>query len=330
MRFLSYVFLLVFSLSIFISCGGDPLAEGDKAYAQGNYSQALNFYMEAKKAQADSPKISEKIALTYMQRGLKFYKKRKNLESFVRNFDMGEERIPQETSDNFNKEYSKLLYELAMAYHNTPPANEIQKEQYFSKTLENLDNALLYNEENVEAGKALQDIRSANFQKTFDKGLGFFKQAKKERNPDLYMAAERYLKRAVSFSPENKEARKYLSKIRKKTLAIVNMEEILPIAVADYKYSGKYILIAFSAINNSAEPFNFTPQNIKLVDADDNVYSVDTEHSAKFDDGLVKTMLIQPRKQLDGTLAFPIAKKVKISHIKYVLEDGREILKYFP
>ena len=330
MKFPGFLFLILFSLSLFVSCAGDPQGEGDEAYAQGKFSQALNFYLQAKKNQPDNPKINEKIALTYMQRGLQFYQKRKNLESFIRNFDMGEERIPREASDTFNKAYSKLLYELAMAYHNTPPANEIQKEQYFTKTLENLDDALLYDEGNDKAEKALQEIRSANFQKTFDKGVGFFKQAKKERNPDLYMAAERYLKRAVSFSPENSDAQKYLSRTRKKTLAIVNMEEVLPIAVADYKYSRKYFLVAFSAINNSTDPFNFTPQQVKLVDAEDNVYSVDTEHTSKFDDGLDKTIVIQPRKQLDGTLAFAVAKKVKISQIKYVFEDGREVIKYFP
>lgn len=330
MRFLKLSISALLLILFLSSCGGDPQAEGDEAYAQGKYSQALNFYLEAKKGRADKAKINEKIALTYMQRGLQFFKKRHNLASFIRNFEIGEERIPEQTSESFNKEYSKLLYELAMAYHQTAPANEIQKEQYFTKTLEKLDDALTYDENNLEAEKALNEIRKANFEKTFEKGLGFYKKALKEKNPDLFMAAERYLKRAVSFNAESAQAKKYLSRTRKKTLSIVDMEEIFPIAVADYKHNGKFLLIAFTAINNSGEPFTFDPAQVKLVDFDDNEYAADAKQTAKFEDGLKQPVTLQPRKQLDGTLAFALSGKIKISHIKYVLDDGDEIVKYFP
>jgi len=330
MKLRYFAILLFLSGSLFIRCGGNPEADGDQAYAKGNYNQALTYYLEVKKSQPNNPKINEKIALTYMQRGLQFFKKQHNLVAFDGNFDKGEEFIPEETSENFNKEYSKMLYELGMAYHNSQPENQIQKEQYFTKMLDNLNDALLYDENNSAAKKALEDIKRENFQQTYDKGLRFFKQAKKEKNLDLYLTAERYLNRAASFNPDSKEAQKDLKLVRKKTLSIVDMDETFPVAVADYKYQGKFLLIAFTGINNSGANFEFDPAKVKLIDIEENVYTFDAKETAKYDDGLTQKVILAPRKQLDGTLAFAIRRGVKISHLAYELAEGKEVKKYFP
>ncbi len=323
---------LIFTFSLLISCGGNPEEEGDKAYANGKYNQALSYYLEVKKSQPKNPKINEKIALTYMHKGLDLFQKRKNLDAFTGNFERGLEFIPEgETSESFKKEYSQLLYQMAMAYHNTPPANEIQKEQYFTKTLDNLEEALFYDENNSAAQKALNDIKKANFQQTFDKGLKFYKQAKREKsNLDLYLTAEFYFKRAVSFDPDNADAQKYLRKVRRKTLSILDYNWDFPFGVADREYSGKHLLIAFSGINNTTEPFVFDPAKLKLYTMDGTEIGIDPEHTAKFKDGLTKPVTLKPRQRVDGTLAYAVKKSTLIEYLGYELEDDIVLKKYFP
>ena len=323
---------LILTFSFFVSCGGNPEQEGDQAYAAGKYSRALSYYLEVKKSQPNNPKINEKIALTYMHKGLDLYQKRKNLAAFTGNFERGLEFIPEgNTSDSFKKEYSQLLYQIAMAYHNTPPANEIQKEQYFTKTLDYLEDALFYDENNSDARKALDDIKKANFQQTFDKGMKFYKQAKKEKsNLDLYLTAEFYFKRAVSFDPDNADAQKYLRKVRRKTLSILDYNWDFPFGVADKEYSGKHLLIAFSGINNTTEPFTFDPAKLKLYTRDGAEVSLDPEHTAKFKDGLTKPVELKPRQRIDGTVAYKISKRTAVDYLGYELEDGTVLKKYFP
>jgi len=328
------IYLLVISILtglILVQCGGNPEQDGDQAYAQGQYNQALNYFLEVKKSSPDNPKINEKIALTYMQRGLQLYQKRKKVEPFVGNFEKGENFIPQtETTPEFDLAYSGLLLELAKAYHSAKPANAIQKEQYFTKTLDLLDMSLAYNPENQKAEDKLDQIRADNFKQTFEKGVTFFDQAKKEKNPDLYLSAEHYLKRAVSFDPENEKALKKLSDTRKKTLSILDMDSDLPMAIADKQYSDGHLLVAFTAVNNSGAALEFDPAKLSLLDDAEQRIGLDMVYTEKFDDGLIKKSNLVARKQLDGTLAFAISKNKKIVSLNYEMPSGKIIKKYLP
>ena len=78
MRYLAAFLSIVLFIAFLLRCGGDPVAEGDKAYAEGNFNGALKAYFEAKKAQPDDQIINEKIALAYTQRGFDLYNKTKN------------------------------------------------------------------------------------------------------------------------------------------------------------------------------------------------------------------------------------------------------------
>ncbi len=316
--------------ALFVQCGGNPEADGDAAYANGKYNQALSHYLKVKKSNPQNAKINEKIALTYMHKGLDLFKKRHNLDAFVGNFDKAQDFIPAENiSAQFKKEYSRLLYELAVAYHNTKPSNEIQQEKYFTRTLDLLDDALYYDENNSDAEKTLTRIKQDNFQQTFEKGIKFYQQAVKEKNPDLFLSAEYYINRAVSFDPENNKARKYLKKVRAKTVAILDYNTLFPLAVGDKEYNSGYWLLAFTAVNNSGQPFTFDPAKLKLVMADGKEIGIDADYTAKFKDGLSKRVTMQPRKQLDGTLAFKVARK-KIEYLSYTMDDNKTIKKYFP
>lgn len=325
-----FTFILI-SLFLMVSCGSDPVADGDKAFSEGKYGPALNYYMQAKKATPDDKRIDEKIALTYMKRGLKLYERTRNIDSFSGNFEKGEGFIPDDISPEFESAYSAMLFKLAEAYSHTKPANEIQKEQYFTKTLDNLEAALNYNPENQAADSLLSSIKLENFQRMFDRGVQFYEQAKKERtNEELYLTAERYLKRAVFFNPENEDARKYLNLTRQKTLRILDTDQEFPLAVAGMKRSGNYLLFDITGLNNSGSEMEFDPAKMYVVDKSENRYQFDPEQTSKFDSGLTEKATLQARDLVEGILAFPIDKSAEPYLLSYELTDQVTSKKYLP
>ena len=327
-----FYLISVFLISaLLFNCGGNPEEDGDKSYAEGKFNQALSYYLQVKKSEPKNPKINEKIALSYMQKGLTLYNKTHNVESFAGNFEKGENFIPDsETSPQFDDGYSEMLHQLAKAYRQAKHSNEIQKEQYFTKTLDLLDLSLAYSPDNKEAENTLAEIKAENFEQTYQKGMRFLKQAKKEKNADLYLTAEHYLERSVFFDPENQEAQKNLKLVRNKTLTVLDMDSDFPMAVADKQYSGGFLLIAFTALNNSGEQMEFDPQKISLLDVNDQVIPLDLTQTEKFDDGLAKKMTLPARKQIDGTLAFRVKKSLKIAAIHYELSVEKQVIKSFP
>ncbi len=326
-----YLITMLFISALLIQCGGNPEQDGDQAFAQQKYNQALSYYLQAKKADSGNQKINEKIALSYMNKGKQLFAKTHNVESFAGNFEKGENFIPEtETSPEFDTQYSAMLHELAKAYRQAKPANEIQKEQYFTKTLDLLDLALTFNPDNSAAEKTLADIKSENFKHTYEKGMRFLKQAKREKNPDLYLTAEHYLKRAVFFNPDDKKAQSNLKAVRKKTLAVLDMDMDFPFAIADKQYKDGRLLLAFTALNNGGETMEFDPLKLILVTSDDQEISLDVAYTEKFDNGLTKKMTLEPRKQIDGTLVFAVKKSRRIISLNYPLSEDKQVRKYFP
>ncbi|HGY55725.1 MAG TPA: hypothetical protein ENK44_08495 [Caldithrix abyssi] len=327
-----FVILSLFFSLIFWRCGGNPEADGDEAFKQGDYKHAIGFYLQVKKTQPQNSRIDEKIALSYMQYGKKLYDKRRNLKAFVGNFEKGEGFLPEgEHSPEFNKDYSNLLYYLAKAYYETEPANEIQREQYFSKTLDYLDQALLIDMENQAADSLLSSIKQEHFQKMFEKGLGFYKQARKDRNNgDLFLSAEHYLARAVSFNPDHEEAQKYLKKTRKETLSILDYDKPFALAVAATTYKGKTFLIDFTGVNNTGADFTFDPQKLVIIDEGENEYTFDKSLTEKYKNGLTEAVTLKARKRVDGVLVYPLSKKTKLLRLEYEMPDGYVVKKYFP
>ena len=181
---------------------------------------AIKYLSEAKKATPENPAIQEKLALAYMLKGKDLHKKTNNIAAFTGNFSKGEEFIPAEPTPEFQVEYSNLLFDLATAYQNTRPENDVQKEDFMNKTIAFLETAIGYNPDHAEAEGLLNQIKSDNFSAILEKGKKLFSQAKKEDNKDLYFTAEYYFKKANNFDPENKEALELLSSTRKKTLDV--------------------------------------------------------------------------------------------------------------
>jgi tetratricopeptide (TPR) repeat protein len=333
MKLYKVFFITLILCWLFTGCGGNPEAEGDNAYANGKYKRAINHYLEVKKSQPENTKINEKIALAHMQQGLKLYKRTKNIKTFTGNFEMGLNFVPEENtgSPEFKQEYSQILFHLACAYYKAKPSNEIQREQYFTKTLDNLDEAIMLDQNNTRADSMLFAIKTANFQKMYNKGIKFYEQAKKEKtNDDLYLSAERYLNRAVSFDPESEEAIKSLKLVRTKTLRILDTDKDFPFGVAAMQRKSKFLLIDFAGVNILTDKITFDPAKLKLIDEDDNEYLYNKEQTEKYDNGITKPVPLEPRKQINGILYFPVAKSVKLKCLVYEMDDGVKIRKYFP
>lgn len=326
------VVLFSISMAIFVlsSCGSDPVADGDTAYAEGKYGPAINYYLQAKKGQPENTAIDEKIALCYMKRGQGLYARTKNLDSFSGNFEKGEGFIPAVSSQEFEKEYSKLLFQLAYAYYKTAPSNEIQKEQYFTKTLDYLELASANDPGNTSADSLLAAIKHDNFQRMYDKGVGFYQQAKKENTNELFLSAETYLKRAVFFNPDSKEAKKYLKMTREETLKILDTDQDFPIAVAAMKRMGDFLLVDLTGLNNSGNVIEFDPAKISLLDEAGNSYTFNPEETAKYESGLTKVTSLKARDRIDGIVAIAIGKSVQPAILAYQLDESMTSKKYLP
>lgn len=324
------IFFIAISLAIVLMhCGGNSYEDGLNAFQKGEYNLAIKFLSDAKKANPENQVTNEKLALSYMLRGKDLYEKTKNLSSYTGNFSKGEDFIPIEPSAEFQTEYSDLLLDLANAYQNTTPENDVQKEDFLNKTISCLEGAVGYNPENVKAEELLNKIKSDNFKAILEKGKRLFAQAKKEDNKDLYFTAEYYFKKANNFDSENKEAFNFLSKTRKQTLDVLDVGQDFALAVADDQYSkGSYIFEIFIQ-NNSPNPVNISLANFVLMDINGETHPLDNSTMSKFKNVLVEKSLTD-RKTISGIIAFKMKKKVKIDYIGYNLGDNKIAKKYFP
>ena len=327
--------LIIFiSLLIFVRCSKNLETQGDEAYAKGKFNQALTYYLKVKKEQPDNARLNEKIALTYMKRGLALYKLRNNVDAFQLNYEKSQEFLPSDSlSDHFRKEYSKLLYELAMAYHHATPKNDIQKEKYFTLTLDYLQKALQYDSTNTGADSKLNEIRIANFQKYFEKGKDFYAQAKRDkRNPSLYLSAEAYLLQAIRLNPQSEEAQKLLKKVRQKTLAILDISNELPLALAvtGQKRVNGHLALSIIVFNNTVDPYPISPERFTLIDKQGREYSFASEKTAEFSKGLTEAVNIDAKSDRAIVLSFKVPKGVSPDRLIYKTEDGFTIGKYFP
>jgi tetratricopeptide (TPR) repeat protein len=328
--FRSTVFFILSLLMtiLLVQCGSDPAQEGTTAFENGNYSQAINFFLQVKKDHPERTEYDEKIALSYMFHGRNIYNNRKNLNSFSGNFDKATGYIPVNPSEAFKKEYSKVLFDLALAYHNSKAQNEIQKEDYFNKTLEYLESAIYEDESNTSADSMLTSIKQTNFQKMLDRGKDFFEKARKQNKADLYVSAEFYLKRATDFDPYNDEAGKLLSQVRIKTLPVLVVRDDLAIAVADYLHQGNSFIVDLALHNYTRDAIAFDVTNLVLITASGEECQPDPNTIAKFSDALANQSI--PMSQtLNGKYAFQLARGEKAACLEYRL-DSKIMRKYFP
>lgn len=315
-----------------IHCGSDPAVEGDKAFESANYNLAIKHFLEARKSNpAEKQTYDEKIALSYMLKGKSLYEKSRNIKSFSGNFEKSLEYIPEEPSEYFKKEYSKVLFAMGNGYQQARPENEIQKEDYLNKSFGYLEEAIYYDENNSSADSLLAKIKADNFKKMLNKGKDFYTKAGKTKNSDHYITAEYYFQRAAYFDIHNNEAQKMLSKTRKKTLSVLNYREDFAMAVADMSRQSKSLIVDLTIKNYATSPVSIAIDNFEIVDLDGNTYPLDKNMmKTKFKGKSLKNQKLAELKFADGIIVFSISSKVPIDYLGYRLNEDETIKKYFP
>ena len=106
-NFVLSVILISFSFSLFY-CGGNPAEEAEKAFQSGNYKMAIQLFGKAREQDPNNQTYDEKIALSFMHRGLDFFKKTNNIKAFAGNFEKASEYIPESPSAEFKISYSAM------------------------------------------------------------------------------------------------------------------------------------------------------------------------------------------------------------------------------
>jgi hypothetical protein len=266
-----------------------------------------------------------------MYRGEELFSKTKNIKSFSGNFEKSNDFIPENPSVEFKENYSKILYSLAKGYNNSNPQNDIEKEEFLNKSIAYLEEATFQDESNSQAAELLEQIKSENFQKMLDKGKDFYSKASQQRKNDLYFTAEYYFKKAAYFDIHNDEAKKLLSQTRAKTLSILNIQEDLALAIADYARESNVMILDLVMHNYGMSPIDIDITKFELVDLDGNSYFIDkSTMNKKFANESLKSNKLAEMKSLEGYIVFSVPKKTKIEYLGYKLNDEKEVKKYFP
>jgi hypothetical protein len=315
-----------------IHCGSDPAVEGENAFENANYNIAIKHFLEARKSNpAEKQTYEEKVALSYMLKGKILYERSRNVKSFSGNFEKSLEFIPDNPSEYFKKEYSRILFALGKGYQEARPENEIQKEEYLNKAIQYLEDAMYNDENNTSADSMLDKIKADNFQKMLNKGNDFYKKAGKTKNGDHYITAEYYFQRAFYFDIHNDEAKKMLSKTRQKTLSVLNNREDFAIAVADMNRQSKSLILDLTIKNYATSPVAIDIKKFEIVDLDGKSYSLDKgTMDSKFKGKSLKNQELAELKFADGIIVFSIPSKVKIDYLGYRLNEDETVKKYFP
>ena len=331
LKFSSILTLSFLCVIIFFQCGSNPAEEGEQAFQKGNYNLAIKFFLEARKQEPENTALNEKIALAYMYRGEELFNNTKNIKSFSGNFEKASEFISDNPSEEFKKNYSKILFSLAQGYNNSRPQNDIEKEDFLNKSISYLEEAIYQDETNLQAQQLLQQIKTENFQKMLDKGKDFYDKANKQKKNDLYLTAEYYLKKAADFDIHNQEAKKLLSKTREKTLSILNIQEDLAIAIADHTWDSNTLILDLVIHNYGMSPFDIDIDKFELIDLEGNSYSLNKNlMSSKFANKSLKSNKLAEMKSMDGYLIFSVPKSAKIEYLGYKVNDEKVVKKYFP
>ena len=96
------------------------------------------------------------------------------------------------------------------------------------------------------------------------------------------------------------------------------------------KRTKDYTLLDITVFNNLGEAVQFDPAKLKLIDVDNNAYGLEVKETDKYDNALTKSVNMEPRKQIDGNVAFAAGKSIPLLCLEYELANGTISKKYFP
>jgi hypothetical protein len=326
--------LILISLFVcFLSgCGGDKSIDAEQAFLKGDYTTAIESYLQVYQQDSTNQRVKERLALAYMYRGQELYKKTNNLSSFVRNFEEGQKFIPLEPSSEFNRVYSQIVFQVGQAYYKARPSNEVEKDQFLTKTTSLMHQALTLDSTNVNAQNILDEIKLNNYQKIVDKAKGIFDTAQKRNNINLYFEAKTYIRKAQAMGGTTPEMWRMLSRIYAKTLGVLDFEDGLALAVLKQEYSGGKYILSLVVRNYLSYPVTLGFDNFFLADNRGSLYNVDQEIMTRDYNmsGIKQITLDRQNPDMSGFLVFDVPDSAHLDYIGYRISAGRISKKYFP
>ncbi len=226
-------------------CSKDIAEQGKKAFVEKNYSDAIKLLTSPElDRQGRANQINEIIVLSYMYRGQELYEKTKNIKSFSGNYKSGTKYFPDSVSNDFKKQYSILLTELADAYANAKAENEFEQEKFNKSCIETINLAIQYDSTNTHAHDLHEMLKDQNFKSLLRKANTLYTKAKKLDDADLYFTAGAYLNDAADYDPNNPDVKNLRRQIRRSTLGILNYSDGVSIAITDRLYDkGKLVML---------------------------------------------------------------------------------------
>jgi hypothetical protein len=331
-HFKYYIFLM--GCLLVIQCGVDVVEEGKKAYADGDYSQAIKRLTEAREKDSTNTMVNEMIFLSYLYRGEELFKRTNNVDAFVGNIELASKYLPKEPTAQFNKMYSKKLLSLANAYLSARATNEEEKNHFFDKAVNIAKQSIYIDSTNTAADSLLDKMKNDHFQNLIDKGKNFYDKARRTGNADLYFTAVYYLKEAMQFEADNTQIFNLMQKIRRKTLPVLNYREDVSLAVAGIKRERKAVLMTLSIKNYTSQPISLLLNNFKLVDKDGSGFGINEDEIKKRElfgeTGIKNSVLNIDNPSTQGIIAFDAPKDIQIAYIHYQIDKKRFARKYFP
>jgi len=334
MIILRYILLgLIFIL--LVNCSSpDYTTEAQIAMKNADYGAAIKLWEKAKAQENYDNSNDQQIALAYMLKGQELFKKTRNVRSFVGNYKIGQSYIPEETSEDFKKQYSQILFTIGHAYNVAKPKNDVEKEDFFSNAVNSLKNSLVQDSTNIEAATLLDEIKQSKFQGLIDKGKEFYNKGVKTSNVNYYFTAKYYLEQAMEFESANKEILTYLKKVEKKTLSVLNYRDGLSIAILKQEYQKDDLVMYIAIRNYLKEKVNLQLSNFKLVDKNGEshtIYAKGMKVQELFGSTvLADTTLSSNHPEVDGILVFNLPEKPDLAYLSYQIKKNKEARKYFP
>jgi tetratricopeptide (TPR) repeat protein len=327
------IILTILLAAMLWNCGSDPMAEAEEAFRNGDYSKSIRLFTALKKEQPMYSKgIDEKIALSYMLRGKELYEKTRNVQSFSGNLEKAGEFIPQSPSDEFNLLYADILVSLADAYMNAVPANDIEKESFLSEALADLQKAQTIDPGNASADSLMQKFRRDHFEDMKAKAYESYQKAQKMRDLDYYFISEYYVKKASDFDPNDQDLRNLLTKIREKTISVLNYRDQVSLAIADKRQQKGQLIFDVTIKNYLPTPVKLDVSRFRLVGRDGTEYPMDTDMMNIFLKGksLENQELNDAKPMVDGLLVFKVPPDTRLAFLEYRYDNRNSSRKYFP
>ena len=223
---------------------------------------------------------------------------------------------------------------LANAYSNAKAKNEIEKNSYFSNSINLLRESLETDSTNLSADSLMSEIKQDHFKDLIQKGKDDYSKARRTGNVNYYFSAEYYFQQAAKFDPRNYEIMNYLHNIQVHTLPVLNYKDGFSMAIVSKKYKNNELILDLVVKNYLQEKIPLKLENFELTDSEGNVHKVfqrGMDAQALFGEKCIQdTMLTPANSGAEGLLVFSLTEETKLSHLSYKVSNSRVYKKYFP